>query len=97
MPRDGNTSWVSASNVANPRSEKVPADAWWPIAPVTPWPPAIGQRHLLVALSQTPSGVPKRMPGGGKITSPSVFLCWIGWRSGAEPLSDDPIARNDEA
>ena len=62
--------WVAAQNI--PSSTSCPLhDGVWPVQQPEPWPPIIGARLLIQALP-VPWSDPRRLPGGGKYTSPVV-------------------------
>jgi hypothetical protein len=66
--------WFSGFNVANPTSRPVP-EGLWLIEPPIPWPPRLGASLALVARRTLPFDDPRRVTGGGKITSAVVLVC----------------------
>ena len=65
--------WFGGENVANPGSVSLPRQLWRIETP-TPWPPLLGARACLVAAQDLAIGDPRRVPGGGKITSAVQIL-----------------------
>ncbi len=79
---------VRVDNVPNPFSDAIDRDRWWCIEPTHPWPPRLGHRLVLVALTALAFDDAERMPGGGKITSPVVGLADVTWLAGGgDPAS----------
>lgn len=60
--------WLSADNRPNPFSVSL-ADGEWEIQPPAPWPPVLGARCWFEAPAYLRLGDPRRVPGGGKVTS----------------------------
>lgn len=60
--------WLSADNRPNPYSVSL-ADGEWEIQPPLPWPPMLGAPCWLWAPAHLRLGDPRRVPGGGKVTS----------------------------
>ena len=69
--------WCSARNVPNASSTPLDGTGWWRIARPFPWPPIIGCYVVLMALPEFLHNEPRRMPGGGKWTSPVIEMLWI--------------------
>jgi hypothetical protein len=65
--------WVSAENVKSPTSCSL-ADGCWEIQAPKPWPPEIGHPFEFRAPAHLAHDSPKRVPGGGKITSAVVRI-----------------------
>lgn len=71
VARDGEGIWwMSADNVPNSTSQRLEPDPWWRICYPEPWPPELGQRLWLRAPEELARDDPRRIPGGGKHTSP---------------------------
>lgn len=62
--------WMSADNVPNPTSVRLDPDRWWTIHRPEPWPPELGERLELRPLAELDRDDRRRVPGGGKRTSP---------------------------
>jgi len=62
--------WMRAANVPNPTSPRLDPGRWWAIRRPRPWPPKLGQPIELRASAHLALDDPRRVPGGGKITSP---------------------------
>lgn len=62
--------WMSADNIPNPFSVRLDPDRWWEIQPPDPWPPELGERIWLAPPEDMDRGDVRRVPGGGKRTSP---------------------------
>lgn len=63
--------WLSGDNVVTPTSAPL-QDGVWEIREPDIWPPAIGERMILLANPALEHDHPLRAPGGGKISSPVV-------------------------
>ena len=61
--------WLGGRNVPNPFSVALPAGVW-EIEPPEPWPPIIGLPLVMLAPRMWALDNPKRIAGGGKVTSP---------------------------
>jgi hypothetical protein len=64
--------WVRGRNMPNPRSSQLAPETWYIIARPTPWPPQPGVPLVFMAPSVLERGDPRRVPGGGKRSSPVV-------------------------
>lgn len=70
VARDGQGGWwMSADNVPSPTSVRLNPDRWWRISAPRPWPPELGERLELMAPESLDRDDPRRVPGGGKVTS----------------------------
>lgn len=74
--------WVSGDNVASPTSSSL-ADGSWEIAPPAAWPPELGSPLEFRAPARLSRENPKRVPGGGKVTSRVVEVHHI---PGSQPV-----------
>jgi hypothetical protein len=83
--RDGKW-WLGGRNQVNPFSVALPPGAWEIEAP-KPWPPVIGLPLILLAPTLWAKDHPKRLPGGGKVTSPVAAF---------ELVLPDPDQNDDE-
>ena len=83
--RDGKW-WLGGRNVANPFSTALPPGLW-EIEPPQPWPPIIGLPLIMLAPTLWATDNPKRIPGGGKVTSPVEAF---------ELIKPDPDQGDDE-
>lgn len=68
--------WMSADNIPNPASVRLDPDRWWAIRAPEPWPPELGERLELLAPEGLGRDDPRRVPGGGKRTSPVRGIRW---------------------
>jgi hypothetical protein len=62
--------WLAADNIPSPRSCSL-ADGVWAVQEPVPWPPIVGER-LWIEAQPLPMNDPRRVPGGGKDTSPVI-------------------------
>ena len=69
--------WLSADNRASATSRRLDPADWWEIAPPEPWPPVLGRSVRLMAPPDLAFDDPRRIPGGGKVTTPIRALRWI--------------------
>lgn len=69
--RDSRTGrwWLRGENVPNPNSARMDS-SWWEIEPPDPWPIQIGKSVMLYAPRDWAMNDMRRVPGGGKVTSP---------------------------
>lgn len=69
--------WMGADNVPNPTSCYL-GDGTWVIQQPAPWPPVVGESIMLLPPPELEFGDPRRVPGGGKYTSPVVSFERLG-------------------
>lgn len=74
--------WVSGDNIATPTSCCL-ADGCWEIQPPASWPPEPGFPLEFRAPPRLSAGDPRRVPGGGKVTSPVTEVRYV---PGSQPV-----------
>lgn len=70
---DAFTLMADTRNIVTPMSSPV-AGVDWPIKRPNPWPPRLGEILRIDCIHVADRGHPRRMPGGGKFTSPVVHV-----------------------
>lgn len=71
ITEDANGSWwFCGNNIPNRHSARLDPDRWWRIERPDPWPPDLGRPIVLCAPQDFEFADPRRVPGGGKFTSP---------------------------
>ena len=81
--------WLSADNRASATSRRLDPEDWWEIAPPEPWPPVLGRSVRLMAPPGLAFDDPRRIPGGGKISTPIRALRWIRGGTEAGPAGSE--------
>lgn len=74
--------WIGGDNVATPTSRSL-ADGCWEIEPPAAWPPELGSPLEFRAPARLSREDPRRVPGGGKVTSRVVEVHHI---PGSQPV-----------
>lgn len=66
--------FLRAENVENPNSIALDPEIVWKIEQPAPWPIEVGKPVLLAARQDILFDSPRRIPGGGKVTSPVLTM-----------------------